>query len=167
MSWNSKPHNDVTDSAWCHSTVKFTPRTYFCLPLSLHSGVKRVWKVCVCVYSGNLPSLLMALVYTGNIETPLGWNFSLMAKCCLSSARLVAWLLLLVFKMTMLRTPDALEYGCVVYKFKFLPVWIVGSCWRVVHLPQWSSWNINSLAEPRISSSITDQKRSLWFPART
>lgn len=84
--------------------------------------------VCVCVYSGNLPSLLMALVYTGNIETPLGWNFSLMAKCCLSSARLVAWLLLLVFKMTMLRTPDALEYGCVVYKFKFLPVWIVGSC---------------------------------------
>lgn len=60
--------------------------------------------------------------YTGNSETPLGWNFPLMAKSCLPW--LVAWLLQqgLVFmqalKMTKLRTSDPLQWDCAVRTFK-------------------------------------------------
>lgn len=133
---NSKSYNDATNLALCsfqcqihaHTSPVFA-RLKHVHPPEVKTPKLRECESCVCVCAhlcecvcvcDSTPQVIS--VFCGwqrdTLETqkpPLGWNFPVMAKSCLPSAWLVAWLLqqVLVFmqalKMTKLRSPDPLE----------------------------------------------------------
>lgn len=125
---NSKSYNDATNLALCsfqcqihaHTSPVFA-RLKHVHPPEVKTPKLRECESCVCVcVCDSTPQVIS--VFCGwqrdTLETqkpPLGWNFPVMAKSCLPSAWLVAWLLqqVLVFmqalKMTKLRSPDPLE----------------------------------------------------------